>query len=207
MDKRQFIFYHKIISSRLNAFLDQWDFLNVVPQGIVNEYSDLIGPILEELQVNNEKESLIRFVNYIVESRYGCKPSRTESFVKSILLWWVQQNTEVDQRDMASKHKVPFSPIAPLSIIGLSDNTDGLMIPINGLRHPSKENSNGWFIWSGEELKEDKDFFKPTHVVHLNERCPQVLKYLCLPPGYRFLIDNKGYEDVWFDEKLLQILE
>lgn len=32
---------------------------------------------------------------------------------------------------------------------------------------------------------------------------PEVLPYLELPPGYRFIIDGKGYEDVWFDESLL----
>ena len=34
---------------------------------------------------------------------------------------------------------------------------------------------------------------------------PQIIEYLDLPPGYRFLIDDNGYEDVWFDPKLMQI--
>jgi hypothetical protein len=32
-----------------------------------------------------------------------------------------------------------------------------------------------------------------------------VLKYLGLPAGWRFQIDEKGYEDVWFDESILNI--
>ena len=38
---------------------------------------------------------------------------------------------------------------------------------------------------------------------HLSEHLPEILRYLSLPPGFRFLIDNEGYEDVWFDESLL----
>ena len=45
-------------------------------------------------------------------------------------------------------------------------------------------------------------FFVPLHVVHLDEWCPEVKKYLGLPPGWRFLI-AEGHEDVWFDESLL----
>ncbi|WP_456236598.1 immunity protein Imm33 domain-containing protein [Chryseobacterium carnipullorum] len=30
-----------------------------------------------------------------------------------------------------------------------------------------------------------------------------MIKYLGLPAGNRFLIDDKGFEDVWFDENLL----
>ncbi|WP_441007151.1 immunity protein Imm33 domain-containing protein, partial [Neisseria meningitidis] len=32
---------------------------------------------------------------------------------------------------------------------------------------------------------------------------PEIIPFLTLPPGYRFLIGENGYEDVWFDELLL----
>ena len=203
MEKRQFILYHKLISSRFNAFLNEWDFLGVVPLGVNDECIDLIGPVLAELQVNNDKQSLIRFVKNIVTDRYGIAPSGVEKFITSVLLWWAQQTIEVNQRDIASGYKTNFTPAAPLAMVGVSDNTDGKLTPINGLRHPVEENSSGWFIWSGEKFSEDKNFFKPTHVMHLKEKCPQVFKFLGLPPGYRFLIDNNGYIDVWYDDKLI----
>jgi hypothetical protein len=52
-------------------------------------------------------------------------------------------------------------------------------------------------------LSQKDDFFKPLHVSHIPEWAPLVLKYLGLPPGYRFLIDEKGYEDVWEDKSLI----
>ncbi|MDC7998955.1 hypothetical protein [Gilvibacter sediminis] len=75
--------------------------------------------------------------------------------------------------------------------------------PINGLRHMPENQTNGWYIWCGTEFSEAEDFFKPLHVEHLKEVLPSVLKFLDLAPGHRFLIDNNGYEDVWFDENLI----
>ncbi len=77
-------------------------------------------------------------------------------------------------------------------------------IPINGLRHPPAGETNGWYIWGGEELSTDPDFFAPLHTQHLLHRRPEVVKYLGLPPGYRFLIAG-DYADVWFDPDLLNV--
>ena len=77
--------------------------------------------------------------------------------------------------------------------------------PINGLRHPPEKETNGWYIWCGDEFSNDDDFFSPLHVEHLKDYLPEVIEYLNLPPGYRFLIDGKNWEDVWFDEELLKV--
>jgi hypothetical protein len=61
---------------------------------------------------------------------------------------------------------------------------------------------SGWYIWAGTELSASPDFFRPLHLTHVPEWCPAVMKYLGLPPGWRFLIAD-GHEDVWFDESLL----
>ena len=75
---------------------------------------------------------------------------------------------------------------------------------INGLRHPPEGDTTGWYIWSGEQFCEEDDFFVPLHTVHLIERCPEIMKYLGLGPGWWFLL-APGYEDVWFDANLLNI--
>lgn len=79
-------------------------------------------------------------------------------------------------------------------------------IQINGLRHPCTETLSGWYIWSGEDFNpEEFDFFEPSYVYHFLEDASFIIKYLGLPAGNRFLTDNKGYEDIWFDEDLLII--
>lgn len=88
--------------------------------------------------------------------------------------------------------------------VGISRNVKEGLRPINGLRHPPQGDTTGWYIWAGEELSNDLKFFAPLHVKHLNEWCPQVIKFLGLAPGWRFLIDG-DYEDVWYDESLLEV--
>jgi|SRR6188768_3406606 len=71
-------------------------------------------------------------------------------------------------------------------------------LPLNGLRHVPASGTCGWYIWGGGEPSQQPDFFEPVHVAHLAELCPDVLPYLPLAPGYRFLLAN-GHEDVWSD--------
>jgi hypothetical protein len=78
--------------------------------------------------------------------------------------------------------------------------------PLNGLRHPSEGETCGWYIWGGTELSRVPDFFQALHVAHLPEHCPRALKYLALPPGWRFL-DAPGHEDIWSDSALLDVRE
>lgn len=87
--------------------------------------------------------------------------------------------------------------------VGFALQTQG-KIPVNGLRHPREADTSGWYIWRGQEYSEDSAFFSPLHAKHLTEACPEVVKYLGLPPGYRFLIAG-DYVDIWYDESLLSI--
>ena len=77
-------------------------------------------------------------------------------------------------------------------------------MPLNGLRHPPEQGTSGWFIWEGNSLSQDADFFASMHIEHLIDECPAVLPYLGLAPGWRFQI-APGYEDVWYDQALLNI--
>lgn len=88
--------------------------------------------------------------------------------------------------------------------VGISRLFDPLQFPINGLRHTPEGDTTGWYIWSGEKFSEAHDFFVPFHAAHLRERCPTVLKYLGLGPGWRFLV-APNQEDIWFDQNLLNL--
>jgi hypothetical protein len=54
----------------------------------------------------------------------------------------------------------------------------------------------GWWIWSTETFSEADDFFVPLCARDLQERCPEILKYVGLAPGWRFLI-APGYESLY----------
>lgn len=115
-------------------------------------------------------------------------------------------NTDIilEQKAMCDKYGTDFVPSLDGWKVGVSRNISNGQMPINGLRHPTRQGTMGWYIWAGE-YSDDPDFFEPIHVEHLQNKCPQVLKYLGLPPGWRFQIDDKGYEDVWEDNTLLEV--
>lgn len=107
------------------------------------------------------------------------------------------------QQLICKKYHADFFEINPNLKIGVSANIKSKNIyPIHGLRHNPTSSTTGWYIWVGEYSLED-DFFLPLHAYHLEIWRPDIFQYLALPPGYRFLIGENGYEDIWFDEHLI----
>jgi hypothetical protein len=108
------------------------------------------------------------------------------------------------QLKVCDRQGVSPDPPAPNLKLGISKNFSLEDFPINGLRHPADESTCGWFIWSGEEPSSAPDYFDPMHVKHVEDRYPEVAKYLALPAGWRFLF-APDYEDIWFDDSLFDI--
>ena len=108
-----------------------------------------------------------------------------------------------EQELICRKYKTSFLETALGLKVGISLNTKSGLQPLNGLRVAPIGDTSGWYIWAGEELSEDPDFFVSVHAIHLAEYCPDLMKYLGLPPGWRFLI-APDYEDVWEDNHLLK---
>ena len=109
-------------------------------------------------------------------------------------------------KQMCKKYQSTYvcSDLGKMVNLNLESLNQGIM-PLNGLRHPPEGPSTGWFIWAGREIpQENVKFFQSMHTSHLVEGRKLFIKYLGLAPGWRFQIDDKGYEDVWFDEKLLE---
>lgn len=98
--------------------------------------------------------------------------------------------------------QVPPQPPLPATKLGIALASLHQQ-PIQGMRIALTETTNGWYLWCGE-LSDAADFFAPLHTEHVQDFLPAVLDYLDLPPGYRFIIDNNNYEDVWFDGALLE---
>lgn len=109
------------------------------------------------------------------------------------------------QRDMCRRFAVEPAPPEQRTMVGLALSRPRHLEPLNALRHPIAANSNGWFVWRGAAIpQEDDNFFAPLHVEHLDEHAPELGPYLALPPGWGVVL-APGYEDVWYDETLLDI--
>ena len=112
------------------------------------------------------------------------------------------QSPTTEQLEIATRFRVTATPPLPGEKVGIAKNVRDGSWPINGLRHPVAGDTSGWYIWAGDELSQDPDFFVPLHAEHLADWAPIVVPYLALPPGWRFLL-APGHEDVWYDENLL----
>lgn len=109
-----------------------------------------------------------------------------------------------DQINICKKYGVDGCATTTTLKVGIANNVKNkALYPVNGMRHNPDGDTTGWYIWAGTEFYEEPDFFVPLHVEHIENWRPEILKYLALPPGYRFLIGENNYEDVWFDETLL----
>lgn len=110
------------------------------------------------------------------------------------------------QRKLCREYNLSFVECIPALKLGVNDSIKSGVWPIHGLRHPTTNTTNGWYLWAGGEIDQaDDDFFQPIHAEHLSEWAPFILPYLGLPPGYRFLLGEKNYVDIWFDEHLLDV--
>jgi hypothetical protein len=113
-------------------------------------------------------------------------------------------NIRQSQLEICRRYGTECVPLNLELKLGVSQDFFSGTFPLNGLRHPPEGDTCGWYSWSGEEMSPADDYFQPLHVFHLIERCPEVIPYLGLAAGWRFLIAN-NYEDVWFDSALLAI--
>jgi hypothetical protein len=114
-------------------------------------------------------------------------------------------DTIEEQRALCAKYGAPWVEAPSDLKVGIARNVIGMTtLPLNGLRHPPEGDTTGWYFWAGETLSTDPDFFEPMHVAHLAERCPALLRFLGLAPGWRFLL-AEDYVDVWHDPKLLDV--
>ncbi|MCE2571453.1 hypothetical protein K6Y21_08195 [Motilimonas eburnea] len=105
-----------------------------------------------------------------------------------------------NQKEICRKFNAEFAPCSETDKLGLAVETLG-QLPINGLRLVAENGTSGWYIWCGETMGQEADFFKPLHVSHINKYLPEIEPYLALPTGYRFLVAD-DYEDVWYDALL-----
>ena len=72
-----------------------------------------------------------------------------------------EQIRKVAQEQLAIclKYKVDYQPLDFGLKLGIADNLLTAMVPQNGLRHPQEHGTCGWYLWAGEELSQDADFF------------------------------------------------
>lgn len=70
---------------------------------------------------------------------------------------------EATQRAFCRERNAGFVITPGDSKLGFASVTEGRR-PLNGLRHPATGDTNGWYIWFGEEFSTAPNFFEPLHI-------------------------------------------
>lgn len=76
--------------------------------------------------------------------------------------------------------------------------------PINGMRIHPDNGTCEWSIYGGTRPSDTDDFYDPLCFEHVIERWPTTIPFLALPTEWRFIVDDTGYVDAWFDLDLLE---
>ncbi|WP_308721345.1 hypothetical protein [Komagataeibacter xylinus] len=105
------------------------------------------------------------------------------------------------QMDICNKFHAPYLDCGWDLKLGIARNVQTGLLPVNGLRLQPENGTSGWYIWAGEEMSQDDDFFVPLHTHHILHWCKMVVPYLGLAPGWTFLV-TPDYENVWDNEAL-----
>lgn len=100
-------------------------------------------------------------------------------------------------QEICAQYGSDFLPPAPLDKAAVAIATLG-QLPLNARRITPERGTCGWYIWGGEGNSSEPGFFQPLHVAHLLERCPQIMPFLALAPGWRVSLsgDAEGTEDI-----------
>lgn len=168
-------------------------------QAITSDELDWDDDLISDILFEWDNESINFQINH---HNIELWKKRLETDVNELLEhnYW---NAHVEkQKEICSDYHSKWNPINKKLIVGVSSNL--VNDPINGLRHPAEKSTTGWFIWTGE-YSELEDFFKPICAEHLLQIRPDIIKFLGLDIGFRFLCDKSGYQDVWNDDRLKEI--
>ncbi|HEY4323299.1 MAG TPA: hypothetical protein VGN20_04915 [Mucilaginibacter sp.] len=71
---------------------------------------------------------------------------------------------------------------------------------LDAVRYPSPNHMAGWWLTT-ELYDDDVKSLKTVHYHHLAFNRPDIIKYMALPFGFRFLSGKQT--EIWFDEKVL----
>ncbi|WP_425413063.1 immunity protein Imm33 domain-containing protein [Micromonospora citrea] len=108
------------------------------------------------------------------------------------------------QRDTCRRFTVEPVPPRQRTMVGLALSRPRHMEPLNALRHPTAGNGNGWFVWRGPAIPQEDDNFCTLARRAPGRTRPGAWAVSRPSPGWGVVL-APGYEDVWYDETLLNI--
>lgn len=175
--------------------------------------------ITKEIRVTigeNKPENYIEVIKYLIDYIIDYKPTISENQNIGYYSWLLQFRMTEDnyydlyeanfdgngfkkgcdtaisvvreQSEMCRQYNfVPLFPNFNQSVVisdGVYEGKD-----IEGIRYDSPQNESGWYLIT-DDYNDDIKSLKVVHFYHVAFARPDILKYLALPFGYRFIMEN-----------------
>jgi hypothetical protein len=196
--------------------------LNVIDNHYV-ETKELNSYITKEIRITigkNQAESYIDVIKYIIDYIVDNKPIISENQNIGYYSWLLQFRLSEDnyfdiyevnsngsdfnkgcdvaisavreQSEMCwQQNLIPLFPNFNQSVVisdGVYDGKD-----IEGIRYDAPQDESGWYLIA-DDYNEDIKTLKMVHFYHVAFARPDILKYLALPFGYRFIMKGGNIE-------------
>ncbi|CAD0225816.1 hypothetical protein [Chryseobacterium sp. JV274] len=194
------------------------------------ETKELDAYITKEIRVaivNNEPEKYIEVIKYIIDYIVDSKPIISENQNIGYYSWLLQFRLDqdncydlyepnVDGSDFNKgcdtaisvvrqqsetcwqQNLIPLFPNFNQSVVisdGVYEGKD-----IEGIRYDSPQDESGWYLIT-DDYNDDIKSLKMVHFYHVAFARPDILKYLAIPSGYRFLMKEGKIEIRQDDEE------
>lgn len=202
--------------------------INVVDHLYV-ETEKLDSYITKEIRVsigNNQPENYIDIIEYMIDYIVDSKPIISENQSIGYYSWLLQFRLDEDdcydiyeanadgsgfnkgcdtaisvvrqQGELCwQQNLIPLFPNFNQSVVisdGVYEGKD-----IEGIRYDSPQNESGWYLIT-DDYNDDIKSLKVVHFYHVAFARPDILKYLAIPFGYRFLM-KEGNTTIIKDEE------
>lgn len=201
--------------------------INVVDNLYV-ETKELNSYITKEIRVSigdNQPENYIEVIKYIIDYIVDSKPVISENQTIGYYSWLLQFRVEeggcydlyevnfdgsgfIKGCDTAisvvrtqseicwQQGLIPLFPNFNQSVVisdGVYEGKD-----IEGIRYDAPQDESGWYLIT-DDYNDDIKSLKMVHFYHVAFKRPDIMKYLALPFGYRFFMEN-GQVQVFKDD-------
>lgn len=109
------------------------------------------------------------------------------------------------QKKICKKFGLSYQPCDMEKYLYITPDFNEKNFPIEGKRYLEDENFCGWYIWSGENPK-NNDVFKKVPLSEIDNYSKDLNKFLWLEQGTRFIIEQ-DYFDAEYDYRVFNMID
>jgi len=110
------------------------------------------------------------------------------------------------QKKICKKFGLSYEPCDIEQYLYISESVKEGKFPIEWKRYIEEGDFCGWYIWSGEKLLDNESYTKVS-LNNIDEYSKELIKFLWLERGTRFIIEDDDYIEAEFDYRVFNMID